>query len=182
MADKFGFGRLGTTGPSGAFLLSARRQRFCCFRCLVTCRSGTAPGKWTPRSKSELCRLSRSSCAQSPERRDAASLGCVRRRNDPQFAIFASARPNHAGRRASRAISDRDHACSGAQADRTSSDQPASFGRHSSQPSMPSERLRQGATPHSRATDSLNSRIDGDRMGDLPVSPYVFEGEAEVTI
>jgi hypothetical protein len=83
-----------------------------------------------------------------------------------QFAICASARPNHAGRRASRAISDRDHACNGAQADRTSSDQPASFDRHLSQPSMPSERLRQGATPHPRATDSSNSPIDGDLMID----------------
>ena len=58
--DKSGFGRLGTTNPSRAFLLGARRQRFCCFRCLVICRSGTASGKWTPRSKPELCRLSRS--------------------------------------------------------------------------------------------------------------------------
>ena len=52
--DTFEFGRPGTPEPSGRSSLSARRQRFCCFRCLVTCRSGTASGKWTPRSKPEL--------------------------------------------------------------------------------------------------------------------------------
>jgi hypothetical protein len=61
--------RAGTAGPSGRSSLSARRQRFCCFRCLVACRSGTASGKWTPRAKPELCGLPRSICAESPERR-----------------------------------------------------------------------------------------------------------------
>ena len=65
--DKFEFGRAGTPEPSGRSSLSARRQRFCCFRCLVTCRSGTASGRWTPRSKPELCRIPRST--ESPERR-----------------------------------------------------------------------------------------------------------------
>ena len=52
--DTFEFGRAGTPEPSGRSSLSARRQRFCCFRCLVTCRSGTASGKWTPCSKPEV--------------------------------------------------------------------------------------------------------------------------------
>src|SRR5262249_39402436 len=106
------------------------------------------------------------------------------------FAICATARPNHAGRRASRAISDRDHACNGAQADRTSSDQPASFGRYVSQLSTPSERLRQGPTPRSRTFDSSefsHQRRSHDRAirgpaGDLPVSPYVFEREGGATV
>src|SRR5262245_21365345 len=59
----------GTPEPSGRSSLSARRRRFCCFRCLVTCRSGTASGKWTPRSKPELCGIPRSICAEPPERR-----------------------------------------------------------------------------------------------------------------
>jgi len=104
--------------------------------------------------------------AGAPSRSFARLSSPPQRSKLSQFAIFATAQPNHAGRRASRAISDRDHACNGAQADRTSSDQPASFGRHSSQLSMPSERLRQGATPHSRTADALKFSHRQDRMID----------------
>src|SRR5262249_26337803 len=78
--DEFGFARAGTAGPSGRSFLSARRQHFCCFRCLVACRSGTASGKWTPRSKPELCGIPCSLLAQN--RRSGgrtASLGWTSR-------------------------------------------------------------------------------------------------------
>ena len=71
-----------------------------------------------------------------------------------KFAIGATARANHAGRRASRAVSDRDHACNGAQADRASSVRPASSDRYLLRPPMPSKPLRQGPMPRSRVSDS----------------------------
>ena len=128
--------------------------------------------------------------AGAPSRSFARLCSPPQRSKLSQFAIFATARPNHAGRRASRAISDRDRACNGAQADRASAVRSATLGRYSSQLSMPSERLRPGAAPHSRALDSSafsHRRRSHDRWtrrpaGDLPVSPYVFEGEAETTI
>jgi hypothetical protein len=127
--------------------------------------------------------------AGAPSRSFARLSSPPQRSKLSQFAIFATARPNHAGRRASRAISDRDHACNGAQADRASAVRSATLGRYSSQLSMPSERPRQGPTPHSRALDSStfsHRRRSHDRArcpaGDLPVPPYVFEAEAQATI
>ena len=73
--DKFEFGRAGTPEPSGRSSLSARRQRFCCFRCLVTCRSGTASGKWTPRSNRSFVRPRPSSVL----RLLSGARGCVQR-------------------------------------------------------------------------------------------------------
>jgi hypothetical protein len=80
--------------------------------------------------------------------------GSVRRHDRSKLAKFAiAARSNHSGRRASRAISDRDRACNGAQAGRASPVRPSSFAKQSLWPSRPSEPRRQGQTPHSRAVD-----------------------------
>src|SRR6516164_8970855 len=68
-----------------------------------------------------------------------------------KFAIGATARANLAGRRASHAILDRDHACNGVQADRASSVRPAPSDRYLLLPPMPSKPLRKDRTPRSRA-------------------------------
>ena len=127
--------------------------------------------------------------AGAPSRSFAGLCSPPQRSKLSQFAIFATAQPNHAGRRASPAISDRDRACNGAPADRASAVRSATLGRYWSQLSMPSERLRQGPTSHSRARDSSafsHRRRSHDRArcpaGDLPVPPYVFEGKAQATI
>src|SRR5262249_22690442 len=109
----------------------------------------------------------------------------------PKVTICAIAPRNHSCGRASRAISDRDRACNGAQADRPSAVRPSSLATQTLWPSIPLGLRGQARPPHSRAVGSseffpsaagfMTGRQDV-LAGDLPVLAYVFEREAGAAI